>query len=83
MIILGVPIYILFMKLIEWGGEYFYVYLLGAYVAILLLFMHIFPNWILPLFNKYTDLEEGTLKEKIKALALKLKFPLTKIYVVD
>jgi STE24 endopeptidase len=45
--------------------------------------MHIVPNYILPLFNKYTDLEDGSLKDKIKALATKLKFPLTKIYVVD
>ena len=45
--------------------------------------MTIYPNWIAPLFNKYTDLEEGSLKEKINNLALKLKFPLTKIYVVD
>jgi STE24 endopeptidase len=83
MIVIGTPIYVLFMRLIQWGGEYFYIYLFAAYVLILLIFMHIVPNWILPLFNKYSDLEDGTLKEKITALANKLNFPLTKIYIVD
>jgi epoxyqueuosine reductase len=45
--------------------------------------MTIYPNWIAPLFNKYTELEDGTLKTKINNLAGKLNFPLTKIYVVD
>lgn len=45
--------------------------------------MHIVPNYIMPLFNTYKDLEPGTLREKIEALAKQLKFPLTKIYVVD
>jgi len=57
--------------------------LFGAYLVLLLLLMHIVPNWILPLFNTYTDLEDGSLKDKIEALATKLNFPLKKIYVVD
>jgi len=59
------------------------VYMFGAFVFLLLIFMHIIPNWILPLFNKYEDLRDGSLKDKINELADKLKFPLKKIYVVD
>lgn len=41
------------------------------------------PNVIMPLFNKYQEIEEGELKDKIYALASKLKFPLKKLFVVD
>ena len=45
--------------------------------------MHIFPNYIQPLFNKFTELPEGELKTKIYALAERLKFPLKKLFIVD
>ena len=43
----------------------------------------IFPTFIQPLFNKFTPLEEGSLKTKIEALAARISFPLTKLFVVD
>ena len=63
---MGVPVYILFMKVIYWGGEYFYFYLFGTYIVVLLIFMHIVPNWIMPLFNKYAELEKPELKSAIE-----------------
>ena len=82
-IVLGVPIFYGFLWVVESGGDYFYIYVEIFMIIIIFILMTIYPNWIAPLFNKYTDLEEGSLKEKINNLALKLKFPLTKIYVVD
>lgn len=43
----------------------------------------IYPTFIAPLFNKFSDLEDGTLKTKIYQLAEKLNFPLKKIFVID
>lgn len=45
--------------------------------------MMIFPSFIQPLFNKFTPLPEGSLRKKIEALAIRLKFPLKKLFVVD
>lgn len=45
--------------------------------------MMIFPSFIQPLFNKFTPLEDGSLKKKIDALAVRLEFPLKKLFVVD
>ena len=42
----------------------------------------IYPEYIAPLFDKYTALPESELKTKIEALAINVGFPLTKIYVV-
>jgi STE24 endopeptidase len=73
----------LLLAVIEWGGEHFYLYVFGFVIAVNLIMLHIFPNYIQPLFNKYTELEKGELRDKIESLASKLKFPLTKIFVVD
>ena len=57
------------MKLIDWGGDLFFIYLFGACFVLMLIFMHVVPNYIMPLFNTYKDLEEGSLKTKIEVLA--------------
>ena len=82
-IILGIPILALFIKLIEWGGDLVALYLFGTSVALSLIFMVLIPVFIMPLFNKFEDLKEGTLKTKIEDLAKELKFPLKKLYVCD
>jgi STE24 endopeptidase len=41
------------------------------------------PVWIMPLFNKFTPLEEGELKERIRRYAESVNFPFRDIYVVD
>lgn len=61
-IILGAPIFWIIMKVIDWGGEHFYFYLFATYTIILLIMISIVPNYIMPMFNTYKDLEEGTLK---------------------
>jgi len=45
--------------------------------------MTIYPMVIAPLFDKYTPLKEGDLRTRIENLAAKIKFPLTKLYVVE
>lgn len=43
----------------------------------------IYPTLIQPLFNKVSPLPHGPLKHKIERLARSVKFPLTKLYVID
>merc|ERR1711874_601303 len=58
-------------------------YLWGFTMAVVLFFMTVYPDYIAPLFDKYEPLPEGELREKIEALAAKIEFPLTKLYVVE
>lgn len=37
----------------------------------------------MPLFNKYEPLEDGNLKTRIYSLADSVKYPLTKLFVMD
>ncbi|MDG2125968.1 MAG: M48 family metallopeptidase, partial [Verrucomicrobiales bacterium] len=44
---------------------------------------YIAPKYILPLFNKFTPLEDGELKSSIHSMAKKCEFPLTEVSVMD
>ncbi|CAM9476427.1 unnamed protein product [Chrysoparadoxa australica] len=81
--LIGGPILALVLKLMEWGGKTFYIYV-GAFLFVVSIVMiTIYPVLIAPLFNEYTPLEEGELKKSIEELASKVGFPLKKLFVVD
>jgi len=46
-------------------------------------FMTIYPEYIAPLFDKYTPLPDSELKTKIEDLASRISYPLKKIFVVE
>ncbi|CAL4093639.1 unnamed protein product, partial [Meganyctiphanes norvegica] len=69
--------------IVKAGGDYFFMYLWGFTMAVVLFFMTVYPDYIAPLFDKYEPLPEGELRSKIEALAAKIEFPLTKLYVVE
>ena len=45
--------------------------------------MTIYPDFIAPIFDKFTPLPDGELRTAIEKLAQNLAFPLTKLYVVE
>jgi STE24 endopeptidase len=49
----------------------------------MLIIQFVAPAWIMPLFNKFTPLEEGELKSAILAYANNIKFPLKNVYQMD
>ena len=53
------------IKIVHWGGDYFFVYLWGFVVLITLFLMTIYPDLIAPLFDKYTPMPEGELKGQV------------------
>lgn len=68
-IIIGGPLIAILIKITQWGGPNFYIYAFAFLVVFTFLMMWVVPNFIMPLFNKYTDLPEGELKSKIEDLA--------------
>ena len=82
-IVIGGPILAGLLKIIEWGGEYFYIYVWAFLTTVILIFSAFLHDLIAPLFNTFTPLEEGSLRAKIQSLAERLKFPLTQIFVID
>lgn len=75
------------LALITWiymlTGQWFWLIVLGV-VTLFSVFMNMFySNLIVPLFNKQTPLEEGSLRTKIEEFALKADFKLDNIYMMD
>lgn len=81
--IIGGPFISLLLYIIKNSGQYFYLYVWAFMFIFSIIMMTIVPVVIMPLFNKYEPLPEGDLKRDIYALALQLKFPLTKLFVMD
>ena len=54
-----------------------------AVVIFSLAMQYIAPTWIMPLFNKYTPMESGELKEAILRYARSVNFPVKNIFVMD
>lgn len=82
-IILAPPIVSAIIIIVQKGGPYLAIYLWAFMFVLSLVMMTIYPVLIAPLFNKFTPLPEGQLREKIEKLAASLKFPLKKLFVVD
>lgn len=55
----------------------------GFFVAFQLFLTWLAPSVILPLFNKFTPMEDGPLRQAIQAMAAKCGFPLGEISVMD
>ncbi|KAJ3112335.1 CAAX prenyl protease 1 [Phlyctochytrium bullatum] len=72
-----------FIQIVRWSGDSFFFYVWLFVFAFQIIMILLFPTVIQPLFNKFTPLEEGELKTKIEKLASRIKFPLTKIFVID
>jgi STE24 endopeptidase len=82
-LVLGVPLLIVVLWLMGRAGERWWLYVWAVWVAYSLLMMMIYPAFILPLFNKFTPVEEGELRTRIAALLERTGFKSSGLYVMD
>lgn len=83
MAILGGGVITLAMWFYQWAGPNFWLYVWGL-LTIIIVFMNLFySKLIVPLFNKQTPLEEGSLKSNIENYASRVGFELKNIFVID
>lgn len=81
--LLSLPVLSIVVWLVRVGGPYFYFYVWLFLCVIGVVLMTVYPTLIAPLFNKYTKLEDGEIKDAIEDLAQKVSFPLTQVFCVD
>ena len=67
----------------EKTGEYGWLYAWGIIGLFMILIQPLFTLVIAPMFNKFTPLEKGELRTAIENYAQKVKFPLSRIDVMD
>src|SRR5438876_2676461 len=82
-VLLGYPLLALVLKLIEWTGANWWLWAAAVVIAFQLLLLLIAPAIIMPLFNKFTPLPEGALRERLLALACRTRSPSLSIDVMD
>ncbi|NMC40628.1 MAG: M48 family metallopeptidase [Bacteroidales bacterium] len=82
-LVIGAPV----LALITWfyyrTGRSFWLYAWGLITVFTVFINFFYSSLIVPLFNRQTPLEEGTLRNKIENFALKTGFRLKDIYVMD
>ncbi|MDH5673365.1 MAG: M48 family metallopeptidase [Myxococcales bacterium] len=80
---LGGPVGALILTLFEQAGELAWLYCWLASTALILLLQFVAPSWLMPIFLKFTPLEDGELRQRILDYARAVDFPVDNLFVVD
>lgn len=81
--LLGYPLLVLILKIVQWTGTWWWLWAWAALLAFQFLMLVLAPVLILPLFNKFTPLPEGELRDRLLALAKRTRFRAQSIQVMD
>ncbi len=81
--VIGIPVLLGLFWFMDRTGDLWWIWAFGAMTGFQLVMSVLGPLVIAPLFNKFTPLPDGPLKERILALAQKLGFRTRGIFVVD
>jgi len=82
-IVLGGPILYSILYFFETFGSIAWIYAALTVLMFILLIQPIFTIFIAPLFNSFSPLKEGKLKNQIEVLANNVGFPISRIDVMD
>lgn len=82
-LVIGVPLLLGVLWLMDRMGDYWWLYVWGTWMGFNLLVLAVYPTFIAPLFNKFTPLEDSTLKGRIEELLQKCGFQAHGFYVMD
>lgn len=81
--LLGYPLLALILKLVDWTGSRWWLWAWACVIGFQLLMLVLAPILILPLFNKFTPLPQGSLRERLRALGERTGFRAQSIQVMD
>lgn len=82
-IAMGAPILFAALWLMQESGNYWWFYLWAVWSAFNLVMLAVYPTFIAPMFNKFTPLEDMSLKQRIEALLTKCGFKSQGLFVMD
>jgi STE24 endopeptidase len=81
--VIGLPLIWVMLTLMEKSGALWWLYAWIFWSGFQLLMMVIFPTWIAPLFNKFTPLEDDSLRTRIEGLMQRVGFASKGLFVMD
>lgn len=82
-IVLFVPLLLGLFLFMEKSGELWWVYAYIFFTIFQLLVTLLYPMVIAPLFNKFSEMEDGPLKDRLFSLAQRTSFKANGIYIMD
>lgn len=82
-LLLGGPLLAGILFFFQFAGGFAWLYAWLVFTLFAFFVQFIAPTWIMPIFNKFTPLGEGELKERILSYARSVDFPVEQIYVID
>jgi STE24 endopeptidase len=81
--VLGLPLLVLVLWLMQAMGERWWLWVWLAWMGFNLLVLLAYPSFIAPLFNKFSRLEDAALGGRIEALLARCGFRSNGLYVMD
>jgi STE24 endopeptidase len=81
--VIGLPLLALILWIMDSLGPMWWLWAWGVMMAFSLLMSWLFPTVIAPLFNKFTPIEEGSLKNRIQRLLNRCGFHSKGIFIMD
>jgi STE24 endopeptidase len=82
-LLLGFPLLLLILKLVEWMGPRWWLWAWALVLGFQLVIVVLAPILIMPLFNKFTPLPEGSLRDRLLRLGERTGFKSAAIQVMD
>jgi len=80
---IGMPLLALILWVMDSIGSLWWLWAWGILMGFALLMSWLFPTVIAPLFNKFTPMEEGSLKDRIQGLLVRCGFNSNGIFIMD
>ncbi len=81
--LLGIPLVAAILWLMNQAGTYWWLYAWIVWMSFSLVMIWAYPAFIAPLFNKFSPLDDVSLRERIEKLLQRCGFQSQGVYVVD
>jgi STE24 endopeptidase len=80
---LGLPLVLAVLWLMRGMGPYWWLHVWLVWMAFSIFVMAVYPAFIAPLFNKFSPMQEGSLKQRIERLLARCGFRSSGLFVMD
>jgi STE24 endopeptidase len=80
---IGLPLLALILWVMDAVGSSWWLWAWGILISFTLLMSWLYPTLIAPLFNKFTPMEDGALKDRISGLLARCGFNSQGIFIMD
>jgi STE24 endopeptidase len=82
-VLIGGPLVLAVLVLMDRAGRWWWLAAFGCWLAVTLLVTWAWPAFIAPLFNRFSPLEDASLKGRIEALLARCGFRSSGVFVID